>query len=189
MKIEIRLLNISLTGILLLIMFSACLSPVPISPTSKIYWVEDPQAGIQTNDVERLQKITPFTMVFPKYLPEELKKYPAWLIKKTVSGNPASIITVQYDNHVLENPKSVDIDESNSSVWVLDENRLSISLNYQGINVTEQKTIDPFMPSDTPNQQQDVYIYLWEANGIFFHSSIEGCDQAEARKIIESMIK
>jgi hypothetical protein len=195
MKLFNYSLILSIPVIIILVLSSACStegSALPASnqashPSSYI-WVED-QGLIGTDNIERLQNTIPFTLIFPKYLPEDIKMYPVWLLKEIDANHPESIkVTLEYNNRSSDIPKVLRIIESNGVKYGITKEILMGYLNIGGINIAEQKTRNSFLPSDPPNRQIE-YSYIWENNNIYFHADFTGFDQLEARKVIESMFE
>jgi hypothetical protein len=176
-----RILQIVLLASLSIVLFSSgCKNVITTQP--KEIWTTDLAGNINTNNLERIQNITPFTIVIPKYLPEELKQYPVWVIKEKNTDAPEiTTIRLQYDNRSSTNIKALDISEINSpktgSSFHVDQNEIY----YSGVKIDEIHNID--------SQQNVEYTYDWYSRNIRFLCSITGYEQTEARKIATSMIE
>jgi hypothetical protein len=60
---------------LFLSQLSACTLNNSTTKTPDIFWNENSSGIIQTNDIARLQKVVPFTIILPEYLPNGLNSY------------------------------------------------------------------------------------------------------------------
>jgi hypothetical protein len=158
------------------------------SPSLQHIWTEN-QGKISTDDIMRLQNIIPFTLVFPKYLPEDIRIYPVWLTEENDADHPgAVIVTLEYNSRKSNYYQNIEIIESNGLNWGINEEMFTGYLDFSGVKVSEQINRSPFYSTTLPNQQYQ-YIYQWEVDGVSFSCSIDGYDQTESRKVIQSLIE
>jgi hypothetical protein len=177
---------------------SSCTSGTSNTPIN-IYWHNNPngivhgsQDGltyalpVDTNDLTRLQKIVPFTILLPKYLPDGNNSYQFQMHFTQAILEPELIIT--YDN--LKNKKEIKInelqlDDYNLSLvsypeYLEDQAKLNggTVITLAGIKIWEREDKTNLLPR---------FYYSWIQNDIHFSGDIYGYDADIARKIIESM--
>lgn len=187
-KIKRGFICIATFGIFLTLMLSGCTSSNhTISTTVPYYWQESPDGTIQTNDFQRLQKEIPFTIILPKYLPQDIPTLPPELSKNTGEYADKDVdIKIQYS----ASPNSIIIEEVNLPItFISPEDPQYANFNVNNINVSE----DQFLRTVSDNSGQPInkieFEYSWHKNNISFDGRIIGYNQTESRKIIESMIK
>jgi len=149
-------------------------------------WIVHADGSIITWDAERLQKVVPFKIIFPKYLPKELNGYPPELTKMTGANSVTELIIV-YQSSIGSGEVWI---EENDSVTEWAPNKLAkyTYLDIAGVKVLEQQDYDYVQQS---GQQVKVskLEYTWNRDKLSFSVIVTEYDQAEARKIVESMIK
>jgi hypothetical protein len=176
-----RILQIVLLASLSIVLFSGGCQNVTTTQPKEI-WTTDQAGNINTNNLERIQSITPFTIVIPKYLPEELKKYPVWVIKENYVDSPeTTTIRLQYDNRSSTNTKFVDISENNAIETGFFKISKHNDIVVSGIEVSEVERVG--------NTQFAENTHEWDFNKIHFSCNVIGYSQTEARKIVASMIE
>jgi hypothetical protein len=174
-----------------LIQLSACASS-QISPTPNTYWKGSGDL-IETNDVARLQKELPFTIILPEYLPDRVDSYRFWMLFHKI-GQDLSL-SIEYDS--LKNAREIHIVEGPPQDGIprpLSPGRLAkMNPDYTAIEIASTEVLEDngygTVLRNTQNIEVSTFYYIWEQNGLQFSSKIQGYDQAECRKIVESMIK
>jgi hypothetical protein len=164
-----------------MILLSGCGSSTPkykLTPVNN--WIEHSDGSILTWDAERLQKVVPFKIIFPKYLPEDLKAYPPELTKMTLAD---SVTEIRISYQPLSGSGYIDIEENDSvTEWVPNEDHTYLDIS--GTRVLEEKGFYARPGySDVPNMN-----YMWNRDNIDFRVIVTGYDKTEGRKIVESMI-
>jgi hypothetical protein len=161
--------------------------------TSNTYWDENSAGTIETNDISRLQKEVPFEIILPEYLPDGLKSYK--LVMILVKINQVSNLHIDYyflasgkEIHMLESPPSDLYPQPLTPDILAEMNPGYTPLELGGIEVIEKSGFGDVIWSGQKNQVP-AFLYLWEQNNLLFSGRILGYDQAEARKVIESMTK
>jgi hypothetical protein len=172
---------------------------------TEAYWYEDPKGAviitangnqyadtIQTNNVARLQKIVPFTLVFPDYLPEDIDRtYPPALgMQLGASSSNETKVRITYEINKVPNGY-IEITENNSTLQLVpnQDDLEYIYLDFDNTKILEEKYRDSVASEDQRTSIITFYYYTWNWNNVGFTSSVEGYDQSESRKIVESMIK
>jgi len=153
-----------------------------INPSTGKVWQVDPDGSIQTNDLERLQRATPFKIVIPRYIPDELISVPV-MYTKTIGMNSQNDVDIRFS--YTNGTKSIDIEQVNYMYnWILNENMENQYLNINGIRILQTK-------SEQVSGQKDVnvYSYTWNKNEISFIVDIWDYNEDTSRKIVESMTK
>lgn len=172
---------------------SACASVNPSAPTPTTYWNEDSSGSIQTNDITKLQKEAPFIFVLPEYLPDGLKSYQFDMNMYKID----QVVNLQIYYYYLKGAKEIQIHESPPPdlypqplpTGFLAKMRPDYnSLELGGTEVLEKNSFDTIIRSGQKTEVSS-FNYVWERNNIHFMVSILGYDQAESRKITESMVK
>jgi hypothetical protein len=175
-----------LIGIFLLSsIVSACLSTNQITP-SPTYWNVNQYGTITTDDVSRLQKEIPISIVLPKYLPDGLKDCKFELMFQKEDESPDLSITYFY----LRNNKEIFLIEgllSDTNFYYLpgyiEKNaKLNsyVPLTLAGTQIYERIDGGWVMPR---------FGYMFVHSNQTFSGHIYGYEQDKARKIIESIIK
>ncbi len=154
------------------------------------YWFTDPPEIFHTNDAEQAQGEIPFTLILPKYLPDDVPSIP-YMIEGPIRGTCPEdeiLIRVTYLANYEGGP-SIYIDELNSEVTQYPSSESSTYLNIAGIKVLEEETgAFVIYPSGDDEYEQGLS-YSWNRNGVHFDVDVFGCDRDEARRIVESMIE
>jgi hypothetical protein len=163
-----------------------------ISPTPNTYW-EGSGDLIETNDVARLQKELPFTIILPKYLPDRLDSYRFWMLFHRIGQDLT--LSIEYDSlknareiHILEGPPQ------DGNPRPLPPGHLAkVHPDYTPIEIASTEVLESkgygTVLRNTQNIEVPTFYYIWEKNGLQFSSKFLGYNQAEDRKIVESMIK
>jgi hypothetical protein len=138
------------------------------------------------NSVVEVQKIIPFKIVLPEYLPANLRNELPLCIyqgQAPLSENSA-LISIYYSQ--LENSVNwILIDEQNV-IFTIATSDTSVFLDIRGVTVLEEPTNTAIIPEGSV---LNGLLYNWDNNGIQFTVRIFGYDKYECRKVIESMIK
>lgn len=181
---------IVLLGIFLLFpQLSACVQKSFVSSTPSLYWDVNSGGSIETNDITRLQKELPFTIILPEYLPDELKSIQPRLVldKETVVGE----LDIHYSSS--ESVMELNITEYLPSkplppgmLGALNPDYTPITL--AGIQVFEAQGNGQVFRGGKAISEGFIQ-YMWDKNNLHFNSEVYGYDQTESRKIIESMVK
>jgi hypothetical protein len=168
--------------------YSACSPGIKTISTPELYWEENKAGTVETNDIARLQKILPFTIILPDYLPDDLKSQPPKFI--THEYQTTVYLDIYYysvdprELSIHENPSSIELPKGLLSSMHPDYTALEI----KGVEIVFTDGIGNVV-RDTREIQTNELIYSWNMNKISFSCSVLGFDQVESRKIIESMIK
>jgi hypothetical protein len=172
---------------------------------TEAYWYEDPKGTIiitangnqyaetiQTNNVARLQKIVTFTLVFPDYLPEDIDRtYPPALdMQLGPSSSNETKVRIAYEMDKVPDGY-IEITESNSVSQLLpnQDDLEYIYLDFDNTKILEEKYRDSVTYEDQQTPIITFYYYTWNWKAVGFSSTVEGYDQSESRKLVESMIK
>jgi hypothetical protein len=155
------------------------------------YWIEDKDT-IDTNDYQKLQKVIPFTVVFPKFIPDELKERPpAFIFIKSIYSNPnepqetnKSEVRFTYQSWSGAFKKVIYLEKNTSVPWTI-ESKEYAQYNYKDTLIYELSEFDAYLSNI---EKEDIFriTYDFHWNNILFEVWIFGYDQAMARKIIES---
>lgn len=169
-----------------LALFSSCSSGQQIGAGS--YWDKNPDGTIQTNDASRLQGETPFTIIFPRYIPGELKGFLPTLIKLNgiYSEND---VEIRIFYRTTASPNYVHIIEVNSPIkWVPNGDLEYTYLDFAGVKVLEERSTK-YVQWAGQQVPQPVLNYMWNQGNVSLNTAIVGYAQIESRRIIESMIE
>ena len=182
-KIERHIYNICFVGILGLLVFTSCDTDENNQDVEKI-WREESDGTITTNDLPRLQKMIPFTLVLPDYLPDDLKNavplYFCEVIELATDYERVSITFVDLDAKGCleiseqEIPKGYD-----TSFGIIEYPETNRIFQVDDVQIKEQGL----------DQVATQYKYRWVYKGILFNALVDGYSQDESRKIIESKDK
>lgn len=153
-----------------------------ITPTVWTTWFENPKEYATTN-LDVAQKETPFTIILPSYLPNDLNPIPViqgrakseFFNEEPITinyyKNGGQIITILEYNMVMET-----VGENDSTLLVF-ENIEVLEMTTSRISVIEKKY------STEPG-----YVYNWNKGGVHFNLHIFEFPRNEGRNIVESMI-
>lgn len=173
---------------------------VEYNSENKTYWLADLNGNkmvttedngyvesIQTNDLKRLQEVTPFTIIVPKYWPSDLEKYKPQLLEEVdiFDSNAIEVTIHNWDYHDSNNPKDIEIRENNG-LHPYGNTLNPYSFYVSGIQVIEEPVSNSFGKS---NSLLKGVSYKWTQNGVHFSVDIYGYYQGEPLKIIKSMIE
>ncbi|MFC1948044.1 hypothetical protein ACFLXY_09025 [Chloroflexota bacterium] len=163
--------------------FNSCDTNENTQDVEKI-WREEGDGTIITNDLPRLQKMIPFQIVFPEYLPDDLKydgtAYFFEIIELDTDYECVSITYVDLDAKgwieisEQEIPKEYDV-----SFGIIEHPETNRIFQVYDVQIVEQGL-------DKIDTQ---YSYYWFYDGLLFDALVDGYSQDESRKIIESMIR
>jgi hypothetical protein len=204
-KVSVRVL--AAISLLLMIMSSSCLfrhevnqhqdiKTAVISETPiKIYWVEE-NGWLQTNDYERLQKTLPFSLILPKYIPAELKRYPP-KFKKSSNTIETITETALVEEVVVEvgiiyeafsgDFRTVNITE-NDSAYPWPEYDQYQFWDFNGVTIQEY-TFKSANLSSEDKKEEEFTSYMWYWHDLRIEANFRGYNQAESRKIVASMFE
>jgi hypothetical protein len=161
-------------------------SSVDVDSTGQKAWWVDPSGDVQTNDLDRLRRETPFEIITPDYLPPELLNIPV-MFSKEIGANAATEVTIKFD--YIEAQKRVSIEEINYKYEQKpNENYKPVYFDVKGTNILEE-TLSQRSQKDGKDRIFDAYVFYWYRNGVSYTVNIIYYDEIEARKVIESMIK
>jgi hypothetical protein len=167
-----------------------------------LYWHEDPNGivhfspdgqsngtSIETNDLARLQKKIPFTIVLPKYFPDGKDSYRFQMISYELSDEPK--VSIEYYN--LKNKKEINIDETpiNDMDYLIFDSEPGLMETQAKLNGDTVITIAgiQLIEGEEKNYVMPRSNYMWHQNNLVFSGDIYGYDITVARKIIESIIR
>ena len=194
MKNRINLIILAfLASLLIVSQLSACSLVNRVSSTPTTYWNEDSSGTIQTNDIARLQKMFPFTIILPEYLPDGLNSYNLVMTVHKID----QAVDLQIIYYYLKDAREIQIFESPpldtyprplppGLFAKMNPDYTPIELG--GIEVLEENGFGEVIWSGQ-NTRVSSFQYLWERNDLHYSINILGCNQSESRKIIESMIR
>jgi hypothetical protein len=170
---------------------SACVPEIKTVSIPDLFWNENEAGTVETNDITRLQKIMPFTIVVPSYLPDDLKTLlPRFVMHRDISSGG---IDFYIDYYSSVNPRQITISENIASIE-LPKGVLSqmhpdhTALDIDGIEVIERSGI-AYVIRSANKVQVNEFSYVWNRNKVSYSCSVDGYDKTESRKIIKSMIK
>jgi hypothetical protein len=199
MKLNLKIPSLILVGICLIVsQLSACTSTNRSAPDANIYWYEDPQGvanhsssgltyspSIRTNDIARLQKLIPYTLIFPKYFPDRLNSYTFFM---TYTYQATYTISIEY--YCSGNKKYIRIEENQASDSFLNTplpTEIS-SVMYPGYSPV-MIDLTQLWEREENGYVMPKFTYRWVKDNVNCSTDIYGYDHNVARKIIESMIK
>jgi hypothetical protein len=181
MKLCFRAAIISL--LLYIVVFSLFfISCNPKSQEFSTIWSSD-KKSYRTNELVIAQQETPFEIVLPEYIPDDLLPLP--FIQGTIKSefNSSRPIRIMYYRHG-EDFNPILIEEYSTPMTYQSSDNFTY-LNILGIDVREETTtmlkdITTFIPQ---------YHYSWNMDSIHYNVSIAEFETDEGRKVVESMIK
>lgn len=171
-----------------------------VNRTSPIYWDEDQDGSIRTNDVTRLKELqekVPLTIILPEYLPGGLKSYNielAFFYEPNYYGKVPTLrilldsLSSARDVRLIEGRAQDEYPPISSTDSLAERLPDYTAIELAGIEVLEHSGIGTVVRSDQQTQVSS-FKYLWLQNDLLFSVDVLGYDQSESRKIIESMIK
>jgi len=164
------------------LMLQACDMGKHVNTNTGKAWYVEPDGSIQTDDFERLQRETPFKIIRPEHLPNELIFSPVMFIK-TIGMNSKNDVDVRFA--YWNSPKGITIEETDYTyTQEPNEEMENIYLDVNGTRILQEKYRN-FVSS----KEVVVYSYTWNRNSISFVVDVWDYDETEARKVVESMIK
>jgi hypothetical protein len=177
--------------ILFTIQISSCRSTEndgnPVTPSPYTIWFSNPRE-YHTNVLAIAQAETPFTIILPTYLPEELDPYPDIEGRAKSEFVDLEPVTITYSRN-KSGYLPVSIMEYNMTMITTPSSDYEFEyLLYWDIQVLEKKT-KAFSFHDSTAVDVLEFIYKWNQNGLHYIVCIPEFDREEARKIIESMIR
>ena len=185
MKIRTNLINIALfVAVLGLSQLSACSLAGQAPSTPTLYWSKSSEGTIATNDVARLRKEIPFSIILPEYLPGGPESYKLDMLFHTLIEQ-VPILSIDY--YSLTTAREIHITESQPSdpyPKPLDYTPIELA----GVAVLENRGYGEVIRNAKTIQVSGIN-YIWERNDLVFSVRVLGYGQADARKIVESMIK
>jgi hypothetical protein len=184
-------------SILFLMLLLFCVSCLPdnnniSTNTSKnqerMYWIEEPTGRIQTTDILRFQKEIPFKIILPGYIPTELTEFLPYFVKQINMENSNTKVLIVYEAHTGPY-RGIHLREENSSeTWDSSSENGYVPWITHETQVFENSLINSGL-----SEYEKIEIidrnYQWNWNDIRFSCRTTGYDQAEARRIIESMFE
>jgi hypothetical protein len=155
--------------------------------TGKAWYIDD-DGGIQTNDLIELQKVTPFKIIFPSYLPPEVRDSAVMYFKEEGAEKTKKYVDIRF-SYTSGHAKMVNIEERNINDNILGVNEelnpLYFKLN--GTEIIRQNQKGSHNGSEVI--EVDVYTYLWHKDGVSYVVDVWDYDENESQQVIESMIK
>jgi hypothetical protein len=176
---------------IILLVFSACSPGIKVVSTPDLYWNENEADTIVTNDMARLQKMIPFPIMLPEYLPDDLDSQLLEFLMRKDKNTDVVYLDINYYSSagyriltIHENLSSIELPRGVLSKMHPDYTSLEI----KGVEVLEKNGFD-YVIRSTQKIQVTRFSYNWNMNKMSFSCSFDGYDQVESRKIVESMIK
>jgi hypothetical protein len=147
-------------------------------------WFSDPK-GYAINDIEIAQKETPFEIVLPRYLPDDIHDLPV------ITGFAGDDFNCNYPVNISyrrSGKGGIEIKEyCNYPVSQISGNLTE--LLYSGVKVFEEVSKTIGFDQNEKVIYVPVIYYTWDNNKIHFEVSIVEYEIDESRKIIRSMIE
>jgi len=171
------------TYILAILLLFACMCGCSFKET-------DVCVKFRTHNVESAQKVIPFTIILPNYLPSNLRQYP--LITGPLRGacpeNQVEVYIEFRSDRIQDG--LIEIYECNYPFELLDPalNPDIKNVEIGGVEVRERETNQGFFGSEGTFSIAG-YAYGWNQRCIYFIVEINGYDHDEAIKVVESMIE
>lgn len=181
---------IALSGLILLGCSKPYYSTTPgeyFNPETGKVWVVDTDGSVQTNDFKELQKVTPFKIIKPTYLPIELD--PALVMYSRSEGiNKDNKYVKIYFYYTSGYKKMISVEEQNTENNLLefDEQDQPIYFEYDGVKIIR---LDLGYYDETQKTNYYRYNYMWHKNGVSFLLRTTEYDENESQKVVESMIR
>jgi hypothetical protein len=158
--------------------------------SSKPYtvWFTNP-SEYHTNVLSVAQAETPFIIILPSYLPEDISHTPHLGGRAKSEFDDTYPVTIIYKNQRTDNDL-INIDEYNLNITTLPSSKEISYLRYLDTQVLEQASSGVTFAGDGKTTIPTAfYEYSWNRNGLHYDVKVTDHDRDEARKIIESMIK
>lgn len=159
------------------------------------YWEKSSGGTIKTDDLDRLQKEVPFTMILPEYLPDGKQSYKVDAAFRYLEQHPGLSIYYYHKTHakeilIVEGPPwdSIPRPLPPGLFAKMNPDLTPIELSGIEVEVLEEIGIEDIIFNNKITRVSS-YHYLWEKDNVTYSISIWGYDQEEARKIVESMLK
>jgi hypothetical protein len=149
-------------------------------------WFSDPR-DYNTNILSVAQAETPFTLVFPSYLPEGINPFPQIAGRAREEFDNEESVTITYKG-AKSGDDMIIIEEYNLTYNVL-PNDEDTYLSYSNIQVLEQESNGLDFNSEGKLITVVGYHYDWNMNGISFGVTVYEYERDEARRIVQSMIE
>jgi hypothetical protein len=133
----------------------------------------------QTGALVEFQKVMPFTIILPKYLPENIRSTKP-TFQNSISDNQSSIV-IGYTNK--ESDYEVYLEEGNRVV-IAAPSKNSVFLTIKKIQIREE----PYTERRSTEKSITGFRYDWNNNNVQYMLLICGYEQNECRKVLESLI-
>jgi hypothetical protein len=163
----------------------ACSPKIQSPPPPDTIWFSNPNS-YRTNVLDIAQKETPFTIVLPTYVPNDIIPFPYIEgLAKSDFRDDLPVRIMYYTARYASNP--IYIEESQGAKGTLpagDYSYLAIS----GIEVLEDKTQSPWVTDPKTISFVQCLDYSWNKDDVHYYVSVYEYQPNEARKIVESMI-
>lgn len=172
-----KLFSLIIVCIIPLFIFIGC------TDNSDSYGLDD-NGIITTNDVDKLGEITPFEIITPRYIPEELKSCNVMYTKGLVSGDTDN---VRIGFYYIKDQYILDVQQESYANWVADDDFDITILMVNGIQITQEKFTNYWEDGDT-EIPVIAYHYYWNNNDSTCFVTIQGYDESQSQKIIKSML-
>jgi hypothetical protein len=145
---------------------------------------------VEQNEVTQMQKKIPFTIILPEYLPEEFNDLPPQLVSYIGSKNQVNLDVYYYS---LTSPKRISILEYVPSESLSPDILKKVNPDYTILEMNGIQVLEKKMLADVVRNTQTIrgysYNYIWMLKDVYFLVELFELDQAESRKIIQSMIE
>lgn len=149
-------------------------------------WWNDPHE-YNTNVLSIAQKQTPFSIVLPSYLPDDISPIPHFSGRALDEWDDDISLIVSYRN-IKPGSEMIIIEEYNVIITVV-PGEDSEYLMFGDTQVLERRDTALSMDENDQFIDVDAYYYSWNSNGIHFDVSISDYDNEEARNVVRSMIE
>jgi hypothetical protein len=148
-------------------------------------WFQNPKE-YATNDLEVAQRETPFTIILPKYVPEDVSNMPIFQGRAKIDFQNNVPVKISYK---MKGTDSLIIEETQKTIIVLPtSDNTSRYLEYDNVQILEQDSEWSF-PTNNGTIKVPRHIYNWNKDGISFDVLVLGHERAEARKVVDSMVR
>ena len=179
-----------ISAILLLIQLLVCGCGKEDTQGHALFWFTDPPERFHTNDVERAQREVPFTIILPTYAPGGIR-LDVYMIEGPVRG--------ACSEDKVRIRVTFATESGDCFVYILMLGRMlnplppsdseSAYLGIDGKRMLEYVTGVSVGYFSGGGEEIAGLSYTWNWDGVHFDVDVYGYDRAEARKIVESMIK
>jgi hypothetical protein len=152
------------------------------TPTVWTTWFDNPKE-FATNSLDIAQKETPFTIIVPSYLPNDINHMPVIQGRAKSNFLNEEPITINYYKNgsqkitILEHNMTMSTFGDNDTTLLVFDNVEVLEMTTSGISVIDNKY------TSIPG-----YVYNWNKGGVHYNLHIFEFPRDEGRKIVDSMI-